>query len=51
MRALQRLAETAHLKEQQGDLRGALFQFVQVGVYVGYRAVAIWLVVADSWSL
>jgi hypothetical protein len=32
MNSLRRLAEEAHLKEQQGDLRGALFQFVQVGV-------------------
>jgi hypothetical protein len=43
MRALQRLAEAAHLKELQGDLRGALFQFVQVGVYVGYGSYVIWL--------
>ncbi len=32
MNSLRRLAEEAHLKEAQGDLRGALFQFVQVGV-------------------
>lgn len=32
MNSLRRLAEEAHLKEQAGDLRGALFQFVQVGV-------------------
>ncbi len=34
MGSLRRLAEEAHLREEQGDLKGALFQFVQVGVYV-----------------
>ncbi|KAG8821478.1 ubiquitin-specific protease doa4 [Serendipita sp. 401] len=32
MNSLRKLAEEAHLKEQGGDFRGALFQFVQVGV-------------------
>jgi hypothetical protein len=32
MNSLRRLAEEAHLKEANGDLRGALYQFVQVGV-------------------
>jgi hypothetical protein len=32
MNSLRRLAEEAHLKEQQGDLKGALYQFIQVTV-------------------
>ncbi|KAG8866915.1 ubiquitin-specific protease doa4 [Serendipita sp. 405] len=36
MNSLRKLAEEAHLKEQGGDFRGALFQFVQVGVLYQY---------------
>jgi hypothetical protein len=38
MNSLRRLAEEAHLKEQQGDFKGALYQFIQVTVWV-----ATWL--------
>jgi hypothetical protein len=34
MSSLGTLAEEAHLKEQQGDLTGAFYQFVQIVVWV-----------------
>lgn len=32
MNSLRRLAEEAHMKEEQGEQRAALYKFVQVGV-------------------